>query len=84
MSVSPSSKVCPKCQPHLAATAGAVEQDISREPYFSRKKKSPEHNKRVTFITDYAACGSPTKEVRPCVIDYSAGRKLHIKCCIFP
>lgn len=60
------SKVCPKCEPHLAAMAGTTSagQGIPREPAFSRRKKLPGHDKQVTFTTDYTECGSSTAEVK--------------------
>ena len=59
------SKVCPKCEPHLAPMAGSssAEQGIPREPQFSRRKKLPGHEKQVTFTTDYVERGSSTAEV---------------------
>lgn len=61
------SKVCPKCEPHLASTAGSssVQQGIPREPSFTRKKKLLGHEKQVTFTTDYTECGGSAVEVRP-------------------
>jgi hypothetical protein len=58
--------VCPKCEPHLAAVAGtnSAQQGIPREPSFSRKKKLPDHDRQVTFTTDYTECGTSTTEVR--------------------
>lgn len=59
------SKVCPRCEPHLAAVAGSssAEQGIPREPSFTRRKKLSGHDRQVTFTTDYTECGTSTAEV---------------------
>ena len=36
---------------------------VTQEPAFSRKRKPLDNEKKVTFTTDYAEHGSPTKEV---------------------
>ena len=48
-------QACPKCDPHLASSAGlsSVQQAIPLEPAFTRKKKVPEYSKKVTFLSTY-------------------------------
>ncbi len=62
-------KICPKCYPSLSSYAGASSASnsshagIPKEPSFSRKRKIPEHDRKVTFVTDFAEYGSSTSEV---------------------
>lgn len=47
----------------ISAGLSSVKMGVTQEPAFSRKRKLLDHEKRVTFTTDYAENGSPTKEV---------------------
>ena len=58
---------------------------VTQEPAFARKRKPPDHGRKVTFITDYTEHGAPLvsgvsfvcADVRMCVL--KRGRVL---CCV--
>ena len=54
----------PQQQGHvISAGLSSAKMAIVQEPAFARKRKPVDHGKKVTFTTDYADRGTPTKEV---------------------
>ena len=54
----------PQQQGHvISAGLSSAKMAVTQEPAFTRKRKPLDHGKKVTFNTDYAEHGSPTKEV---------------------
>ena len=49
---------------HVSAGLSSAQLGVTREPAFSRKRKTPSHpDRKVTFTTDYIENGSPAREV---------------------
>ena len=47
----------------ISAGLSSAKMAIVQEPAFARKRKPVDHGKKMTFTTDYADRGTPTKEV---------------------